>query len=199
MEPQIIEEGSSVDIKCSPSQASMVIWFRVLDKGGMQFIVSFDQLYKKKAESPSFSSFGEEKIKQNILVLKSFNKATDSGTYSCASLNKNQLNFGDVTRLVGPEPKLTTKAPPSVTTQLMSSTSTTACVCSTKKVEKKDPSLVCDSIILGPLAGSCGLLLLLLIITICYCNRIRTRRCPHHHKRRPRMPPGRQPMPNRHV
>ncbi|KAM6980665.1 T-cell surface glycoprotein CD8 alpha chain [Aplochiton taeniatus] len=41
----------------------------------------------------------------------------------------------------------------------------------------------CDPRMWGPLASGCGLLFLLLIVTICYCNRIRTRRCPHHYKR----------------
>lgn len=91
----------SVDVKCRPSElGSLIIWFRVLDKGGVEYIGSFSSHgLRRSSLNPLFS---DTKVKQNILTLQAFNKARDSGVYSCASLFKGvELNFGKVTRLVG--------------------------------------------------------------------------------------------------
>ncbi|KAK6321000.1 hypothetical protein J4Q44_G00079760 [Coregonus suidteri] len=56
-------------------------------------------------------------------------------------------------------------------------------VCLWTTVGKVDPSASCDLIVWAPLAAGCGFLFLLLIITVCHCNRIRTKRCPHHYKK----------------
>uniref|UniRef100_A0A667WKX2 Ig-like domain-containing protein n=1 Tax=Myripristis murdjan TaxID=586833 RepID=A0A667WKX2_9TELE len=159
---QIITKGSSVTITCKPSApGSLLMWFRAVDNKGLEFILTVNSKGEVKGRSDSISIFSEHKITENILELKSFEASRDSGMYSCASLNSNKLSFGPVTRLVGETVKATTRAP-IVTTQT-TSTTTTAC--------EKNPSMSCNPIILGPLAGGCGLLLLLLIITICYCNR----------------------------
>lgn len=100
------KEGQQVEIKCSPAEVgSMVIWFRVLDKSGMEFIASFSNNgVKKAAKTPPSSAFSYDSIRQSTLILKSFSAASDSGVYSCASLFKgNELKFGAVTRLVGGE------------------------------------------------------------------------------------------------
>ncbi|XP_038552330.1 T-cell surface glycoprotein CD8 alpha chain [Micropterus salmoides] len=197
---QTIKEGDPVDISCKPGEmGTMIIWFRVLDNSGMEFIASFSTSGMLKKSTDSFSNmFMDSKMKQNILTLKSFNKARDSGIYSCGLLHKGtELKFGEVTRLVGvevPAEATRTTAKPS------QCTSTTACVCNNdNKQGTTNPSLFCPSIILGPLAGGCGLLLLLLIITTLYCNKIRTRRCPHHHKRKPRAAPEKQVKTSRYV
>ncbi|XP_036385858.1 T-cell surface glycoprotein CD8 alpha chain [Megalops cyprinoides] len=58
----------------------------------------------------------------------------------------------------------------------------------------------CSWIIWTPVAGGCGLLFIILIIIICYCNRMRKRRCPHHYKRRPKSQARvRQASPDRYV
>lgn len=202
LQETIVREGQNADITCNPKEkGSISIWFRVLDKSGMEFIASYGQNGLKKTQTtPPSSSFSEAKILSNTLVLKSFKKDKDSGIYSCASLYQGkELKFGEVTRLVGEEVK------PVTTTKPVTSPSTTApaCVCNTKTSEgSTDPSLTCTPLILGPLAGGCGLLLLLLIVTVLYCNKIRTNRCPHHYKRKPRpMPPGKQMQmhTNRHM
>ncbi|XP_061118076.1 T-cell surface glycoprotein CD8 alpha chain-like [Conger conger] len=111
---------------------------------------------------------GTERIRQNTLTLKEFQKARDSGIYYCSSFNNNILNFGKATHIDG-VPVLHSK-------------------------------IKCELMIFAPLAGGCALLILILIITICYCNRIRTKRCPHHYKRRPKNSAAvRQAMPDRYV
>ncbi|KAL7407948.1 hypothetical protein ABVT39_016040 [Epinephelus coioides] len=200
-----VKEGQQIDINCKPEEmGTMVIWFRVLDTSTVEFIASFSITGVLKSSSKSFSStFSVSQSKQHTLTLNSFNKAKDSGVYNCGSLYKgNELKFGKATRLVGEIVKVPVVAPPqATTTQQNLCTTTTPCVCSnTNKPGETSPQLFCSLIILGPLAGGCGLLLLLLIATTVYCNQIRTRRCPHHYKRKPRVvPPGKPKMNNRHV
>ncbi|KAK6321018.1 hypothetical protein J4Q44_G00079940 [Coregonus suidteri] len=138
-------DGDRVDITCAPeskTKSNMVIWFRVQDNAGMEFIASF--------------------------------------------------STKDVTRLAGPAATTTTTTmmttPMTTAIELTSSTTAKSC-----KVGKVDPSASCDMIVWDPLAAGCGFLFLLLIITVCHCNRIRTKRCPHHYKRQQRMgAPGQQ-------
>lgn len=192
-------EGEEVDIMCDPmDKGSMIVWFRLLDKSGMEFIASFAPNGILKAPKPLPSTFKSAKMNQHILTLTRFNGVEDSGVYGCASLVRgNELRFGGAIRLNARKPPVeqpkivTTKPSPVVQT-------TTPCVC--PKPREVNPSMSCPLIILGPLAGGCGLLLLLLIITTLYCNKIRTRRCPHHYKRKPRkMEPGKQVRPNTHI
>ncbi|KAI3370334.1 hypothetical protein L3Q82_025107, partial [Scortum barcoo] len=181
-EDTIIQDNQQVEIKCEPAErGSLIVWFRVLEKSS-EFIASFSATGVLKKNSSSFSSFKYSESRPHTLTLVSFNKGRDSGIYTCGSLYKgNELKFGKVTRLVGV--KVTTKAPLATTTKQSPFTTATPCVCNNKK-EKISPSMLCEPIILGPLAAGCGLLLLLLIITTTYCNKIRTRRCPHHYKRK---------------
>ncbi|KAF1391335.1 hypothetical protein PFLUV_G00041050 [Perca fluviatilis] len=133
-------------------------------------------------------TFSDSKMQQNILTLKSFNKTQDSGAYSCASLKGSVLHFGVTTRLVGEKAEVAVvEAPQATTTEQNLCTTAATCVCNNINEQgETSPQMFCTPIILGPLAGGCGLLLLLLIITTVYCNHIRTRRCPHHHKRKRR-------------
>ncbi|KAM8915998.1 T-cell surface glycoprotein CD8 alpha chain isoform 2-T3 [Spinachia spinachia] len=190
-----VQEGAQVDIECKPAESgTLLIWFRVLPKN-LEFTGSFSPSGVPKTIPPSFpATFSHSRISDGILSLKSFQRSTDSGIYSCASLFKgNQLTFGKVTRLVGekeltdvaagaPEaPKATISAPHRLRT------TDTPCVCNQNGNDKQGatgPQMFCSPIILGPLAGGCGLLLVLLVITSLYCNQMRTRRCPHHYKRK---------------
>nr|XP_061814142.1 T-cell surface glycoprotein CD8 alpha chain-like [Nerophis lumbriciformis] len=186
------KEGQKVEIHCKPSEVgSMIMWFRALDNSGMEFLASFSNNGMQKSHSDSFSStFNDLKIRDDILVLQAFTKARDSGVYGCATLKNNELKFGKVTRLTGDKvealPKVTVRP-----VKLNPSTTTLPCVC---EISTQDGSMLCNPIILIPLAGSCGLLLLLIAIIVVYCNRVRTRRCPHHYKRklRNKVPLGKQ-------
>lgn len=195
---KVIGDGERVEISCKPPiTGSTVFWFRVVDNAHMEFIVAFTgKLMKTEMDLKIFEA---SQSSETVLILKSFNKVLDSGTYGCATINRNQLMFGTVTRLAGPDPPKTTATSVPLTTN-SNPTTTKSCACNTEKVEKRNPALSCDPLIWGPLAGACGLLTHLLIVTICYCNRIRTRRCPHHYKRRPGVVQGKtQAMVPRYV
>uniref|UniRef100_A0A3P9H8E7 Ig-like domain-containing protein n=1 Tax=Oryzias latipes TaxID=8090 RepID=A0A3P9H8E7_ORYLA len=190
-----IQEGFPVDFKCQISEGTMVFWFRMLDGSNMEFIASFSNTgIEKKFEQQYKNLFSHaKKDTYSILTLKSFSAPRDSGAYVCAALVKgNMLNFGEVERVHGEKKRETTKAPLMIFTHPPTTVSTRAstrsCACShMPAAEKTKPLLPCDPLILGSLAGGCGLLLLLLIIITLYCNRLRTRRCPHHYKRKPRV------------
>ncbi|XP_032368777.1 T-cell surface glycoprotein CD8 alpha chain isoform X2 [Etheostoma spectabile] len=193
-EDRTVKEGEQVEITCIPQEVgSIVVWFRVLDTSGMEFIASFSSNGLLKSPAASFpSTFSQSKIQQNILTLKSFSKSRDSGVYNCASLKANELKFGVATRLVGEKVEVAVVETPSgrasaVTTEQNPCTTAAPCDCNNiNKQGETSPQMFCTPIILGPLAGGCGLLLLILIITTVYCNHIRTRRCPHHYNRKPR-------------
>ncbi|XP_038133802.1 T-cell surface glycoprotein CD8 alpha chain isoform X2 [Cyprinodon tularosa] len=204
--------------------------FRVLDKSGMEFIGSFSKTGVAKETGASYNSLSVKYSEPSfIITVKKFNKEKDSGIYSCASLvGGNNLQFGDVTTLKGKfcliialkttsefccggyqclyivplykgKHKATMK-PPEIQAPATTQASTTRRSCDCTIRVNSDPSLFCAPIILGPLAGACGLLLLLLIVTFLYCNRIRTRRCPHHYKRKLRtMAPEKETITNRYI
>uniref|UniRef100_H3BY08 Ig-like domain-containing protein n=1 Tax=Tetraodon nigroviridis TaxID=99883 RepID=H3BY08_TETNG len=183
-----LKEKANVDIECQPPGAgtagTLTTWFRVLNKPErMEFIAAFSNYVRKTAESGPSSSFNYTKIRSHKVTLNSFRSEHDSGLYACAALVKGrELNFGPLTRLIGEPVRQTPTVAPTTPSQ-RPVTSAPACTCPRGDV---GPSLFCTPLILGPLVAACGLLLLLLIVTTLYCNRIRTRRCPHHYKRKPR-------------
>ncbi|XP_005450410.1 T-cell surface glycoprotein CD8 alpha chain [Oreochromis niloticus] len=196
------KEGQKVYMNCKPIEgASMIVWFRVLSNFRMEFIGSFSTNCFKKKVTTNFDRLYT--CAEDHLTLKSFKK-NDTGLYSCASLIQgNKLEFGDVTQISAETTVVQTKAPPTCTTT-QSAPKIPTCACDGKKGGVSEweysSAITCSPIILGALAGSSGLFLLLLIVTILYCNRIRTRRCPHHHKRRPRTaPPAKEQMADRYV
>ncbi|XP_067360163.1 T-cell surface glycoprotein CD8 alpha chain [Channa argus] len=194
-----VKEGQQIEIYCKPKSCNIAIWFRVLDNSEMEFIAYVSNGVVVKGPRNIYSG---SKLQDDILTLKSFNKATDSGIYSCVCIKSNELKFGNTTRLVEASNAVNVPAPTTTTTKLNLFPTTQACACKDKTSSQGGISDVfyCTPIILGPLVGACGLLLLLLIVFCVYCNQIRTRRCPHHYKRKPRtMAPGKQMMTNRHV
>ncbi|XP_040015052.1 T-cell surface glycoprotein CD8 alpha chain isoform X2 [Xiphias gladius] len=187
-----VNEGDSFEISCRPDDpSSMVIWFRVLDKAGMEFIASFDRFGKSKSQKPLPAAFSSSDVAKGVLRLNSFRGADDSGIYSCASIRNNQLKFGEVTRLTGVKVKVTTSAPLASTAggTLPTTTTTTACVCDhSEKRGRPGLPVFCSPVILAPLAAGCGLLLLLLITTTLYCNRHGDARTITKENRRRRLP-----------
>ncbi|XP_059184586.1 T-cell surface glycoprotein CD8 alpha chain [Centropristis striata] len=198
-----VKEGKSVIINCElQDKGSMVVWLRILDTSGMEFIASFSITGVLKQSGPSFDSiFSYQTNKPGTLTLQSFNKNRDSGVYSCGVLKNSALIFGPTTRLYADTVPVEPTKSVVVATKESLCTTAKPCVCTNNmKPAPTNPELFCDPIILGPLAGGCGLLLLILIIITLYCNKIRTRRCPHHYKRKPRTDaPGKQMMNKRHV
>lgn len=192
-------EGTDVDITCqiTDSPAPSSVWFRVLDRSGMEYIASVSSMRTEvKKEGPVFSSRFRASTKPHTLTLRGFSGAADTGVYSCASLGKD-IKFGPVTRLTAVS--AAKPAPPStkIPTAETPPPSPAPCVCPTEPAAVAQ--MQCSVLILAPLAGGCGLLLLLLLCTVLYCNSVRTRRCPHHYKRKPRMvAPGKLLMTNAH-
>ncbi|KAG8007472.1 Cyclin-dependent kinase 18, partial [Nibea albiflora] len=99
-----IKEGQPVDMKCEiKGMGTLIVWFRVLDKSGMEFIASFtNNGYKKDTHNTPSSKFIFTKSSQHIVTLESFSRDKDSGIYSCASLLRGvELKFGPIIQLVG--------------------------------------------------------------------------------------------------
>ncbi|XP_077104210.1 T-cell surface glycoprotein CD8 alpha chain [Siphateles boraxobius] len=195
---EIYKEGAKVRVDCNPKQSgTMTFWLRINSKGA-------DFLFSVKQDTIKENALKTEKYNVKIdkgkahLDIKSFEKKTDSGVYICANMNNNKLFFGEQTEIQG-EPDPTTQPPPKETKPISVTTqSTTISQCFCKKAEQK-PRIICEIWILSSLASGCALLLILLIATILYCNRLRTRRCPHHYKRQaqPRHA-GHAKLPNNH-
>ncbi|XP_033822785.1 T-cell surface glycoprotein CD8 alpha chain isoform X1 [Periophthalmus magnuspinnatus] len=185
-----VNDKSPVDITCKiQGSGPTVVWFRVPDKSNLEYIASLSSVNPVvKKEGPVFHFFSTEKISAHILVLKAFNRSADAGLYSCLSQNRDMM-FGGVTRLQPAEdPPTTVKT---TITKKPEPPTPNPCTCPTQPVSVGQ--MQCSVLILAPLAGVCGLLLLTLLCTVLYCNSVRTRRCPHHYKRKPRMPaPGKQ-------
>ncbi|XP_076140831.1 T-cell surface glycoprotein CD8 alpha chain [Alosa pseudoharengus] len=185
-----VKEKESHTVQCTLKNDPSVtfMWLRVTKKNGIEFLGSYRN---KKRMGNVVLPESMETLDGYSLKIKSFNKQTDSGSYNCAKYNSNELTFGKPTVLEGvPDP---TQAPKKVTTTPCTTAATfpsTPCVCSNQRGVKSDPEKSCEFVIWAPLAGGCGLLLVLLIGVSLYCNKIRTRRCPHHYKRQPRTAEG---------
>ncbi|XP_061919513.1 T-cell surface glycoprotein CD8 alpha chain [Entelurus aequoreus] len=190
-----LKEGQAFPIECVPSETgSMVVWFRVLDGSGVDFIASFSNQGMIKSEGASYSgTFAGKSMANNVMTVASFSRDRDSGLYSCASLKNNQLLFGAVTRLQGEKTEAALKETPA---PAVKATAASPCVCHTTP---KEDDLLCSPTVLIPLAGSCVLLVLIILILIVYCNQVRTRRCPHHYKRRPQKMAAVKKQPAQHT
>ncbi|KAG7320814.1 hypothetical protein KOW79_015229 [Hemibagrus wyckioides] len=192
---EILNENQSGSISCSGEHTASIFWLRMRGNG-FEYIGTYSKS-KKKGTSADENKFT---MKENSLEVKNFQQETDSGYYSCVSLNNNVLKFGTMVKLRGEKVQSTAK--PKITTVQPVTTKTTAAVTCPQNTKGKktgniDVLLACEQYILIPLVAGCGILLLILVITIVYCNRIRTRRCPHHYKRHPRSrPAGHKTLPN---
>ncbi|XP_026090160.1 T-cell surface glycoprotein CD8 alpha chain [Carassius auratus] len=185
------KNGQEVLVDCDPKQAGVItFWFQIKTSGPKYLFTVKGADVKSNTDKEKYIVKTGGKVS---LAIQNFNKETDSGFYTCAAMNSNQLMFGEMTEIIGqPDP---TSSPPNIAPLPSTTTTTTKpqCICP-KKVKS---SINCEIWILSSLASGCVLLLILLIITILYCNRLRTRRCPHHYKRQPR-PAGHAKLPNNH-
>ncbi|XP_056587430.1 T-cell surface glycoprotein CD8 alpha chain-like [Triplophysa dalaica] len=189
------KEGEQVTVNCVPSTSgTLVFWFRIKGDGPEYLFSSKNADTKDNVDAQKYLVVPSgDRVR---LAIQSFNKKTDSGVYACAAMNNYKLIFGKHT-IVNGEPDPTPPPSPKITpapTKSKPAVATTPCAC--KKTESKNV-LNCEMWILFSLSGGCGLLLILLVITILYCNRLRTRRCPHHYKRQPQnRPAGHTKLPN---
>ncbi|XP_066502638.1 T-cell surface glycoprotein CD8 alpha chain [Hoplias malabaricus] len=199
-----VKEGEDVEITCDIKTSGQNIWyFRVKHNMEIEFIMSVSDFGQKKG---GVMDRKFETVKGKVYKLKNFQKEMDSGSYSCLFIKGNMMEFGHVVSLTGtpdPKPKIPTTVNPPRTTKAEIITTKSTEVCVHKNQANKVDSVFskvnmgCELVILIPLAVGSSLLFILLIITIIYCNRIRTRRCPHHYKRQPRnKPAGHRPLPH---
>ncbi|CAL8380954.1 unnamed protein product [Boreogadus saida] len=177
------KEGEKVNIECKPPHptALSVMWLRVVDNS-VDFIASYHSTGEIKRETILDKTiYSDSKMNtENILSIKKFNSQRDRGVYICAALTSNVLIFGKVTRLQ----RVVSVTPAAAVPATNAKTPSTPMVCTcNSKTEEVLSIWDCSPIILGSLACGYGFIILLFVITIVYCNRIRTRRCPHHYKR----------------
>ncbi|TRY95132.1 hypothetical protein DNTS_003845 [Danionella cerebrum] len=188
---KVYNDGVEAELDCSPSESGIMNFMFRIEDNKAKYLFTVKQSEEKRFDKYDVTTDQKGNIKMKI---KSFNKSADSGIYICAALNYNKLNFGVSTELKGVTDPTT--QPPKiipVTTPVVETT--TKCQCP----KKQSPKFSCETWILSSLACGCGFLLLLLICTILYCNRLRTRRCPHHYKRQAHPGPARHTkLPNTH-
>ncbi|XP_073681166.1 uncharacterized protein [Garra rufa] len=191
----IYKEGVEVPVHCDPKiSGAITFWFQI-NTSGAKYLFSV-----KGTEEKANADKTKYKVNKNAdkvsLTIQSFKKTTDSGFYTCAAMNNNRLIFGDLTEIKGEaDPTTTPRTTAPVQPEITPTVTMTKAQCKCSKAPK--PSINCEIWILSTLGCGCGVLLILLIFTILYCNRMRTRRCPHHYKRQPR-PAGHAKLPNNH-
>ncbi|XP_028826842.1 T-cell surface glycoprotein CD8 alpha chain isoform X2 [Denticeps clupeoides] len=197
---QFVSEGSDVEISCDKDIASLLHWFRVTDAGGVEFLLSFKGDEVKVQSLPSNI---EPKGGGRSLVVRDFRRRRDGGSYTCTRINNNQLEFGRVTVL---EPPPEPTEPPAAKVQTICTTRPTTvktvaappCEFPDKKVLKGLEGR-CEIHIFSSLVAASGLLLMVLIATIIYCSKMRTRRCPHHYRKQLDNGTGMHAVPTRYV
>ncbi|KAL1768200.1 hypothetical protein HispidOSU_023251 [Sigmodon hispidus] len=129
---------------------------------------------------PSTKLSGKKEDKKYTLTLNNFAKE-DEGYYFCSVTSNSVVYFSPLVSVFLPEKPTTPvpKPPTSVpTTAISRSLRPEACRPGAgTSVEKKGWDFDCDIIILAPLAGLCGVLLLSLVTTLICCHRNRKRVC----------------------
>ncbi|CAM4666115.1 unnamed protein product [Leuciscus chuanchicus] len=202
---KICKEGEKVRVDCDIKQSgTLTFWFRINSAGADFLFTVKNSGIKEKALQEGKYNVDVDNSGKAYLDIKSFEKKTDTGVYTCATMNSNKLFFGGLTEIEG-EPDPTTQPPKPANPILVTTTKptikpTTKSTTSQCSCRKEKPGFICEIWILSSLASGCALLLILLIVTILYCNRLRTRRCPHHYKRQPQpRHVGHAKLPNNHI
>lgn len=97
---EIHKEGANIQVQCDIKQpGTMTFWFRI-NSAGADFLFTVKQ--EEVRERASNMKYSTEKTSGKVhLVIKSFEKNTDSGVYTCATMNSNKLFFGGLTEIKG--------------------------------------------------------------------------------------------------
>ncbi|KAM9450994.1 T-cell surface glycoprotein CD8 alpha chain [Clarias gariepinus] len=198
---KVIKESESVKIVCEKDHSGTLFWLRQNGNGdGFEYVGTYSKTKKlgKVVDEHKFE------VTEKYFNVKNFERQKDSGIYSCVFINNNELQFCGITELRGETVPTTVK--PKVQTvpvQTVAVTTNPGPTCGQNgapagtRSKNLDVLLGCELRIFISLVAGCGILLLLLLLTILYCNHIRTRRCPHHYKKQPRSrPAGHKTLPN---
>lgn len=97
---EIYKEGAKVRVECDIKQSgTMTFWFRI-NSAGADFLFTVKQ--EEVKERASDMKYITEKNGGKVhLVINPFKKKTDSGVYTCATMNSNKLFFGGLTEIEG--------------------------------------------------------------------------------------------------
>ncbi|XP_066567898.1 T-cell surface glycoprotein CD8 alpha chain [Amia ocellicauda] len=209
MTQKTANEGEKLTIKCNPDSSnklllSTVYWFRQ-NEMTVETLVSVDAMGKQKMQFTNILKFEVGKNSDLTFTIQHFTNR-DSGLYYCATIINNKLHFGEPTRISAVPVTTTTKVKPTEKITQVTNATVNPCACKTGSASSnvlkttKTNAINCEVIVWAPLVAGCGLLFVILIITIVSCNKVRTRRCPHHYKRRPKKDVnGRPSVPDRYV
>lgn len=98
---RIYKEGEKIEIHCDPkSSGTLTFWFRMNSKSADYLFTVRNADVKDKSLSLEQFSINNNNGKVR-LDIKAFKKKTDSGVYTCASMNNNKLFFGEMTEVEG--------------------------------------------------------------------------------------------------
>ncbi|NXK04693.1 CD8A protein, partial [Herpetotheres cachinnans] len=167
-----------LELKCLTTREDSGVFWIHQDKGGtLHFIVFISSLARNNFEGNTGTSTRFEAKKDGKfyqLVVKSFTPE-DEGNYFCIMNINRALYFSPPLPVFLPVTTTTTAAP---TTQ-HSTTEKDPCLktLDPETSKEKDLSFLCDIFIWVPLAGTCLLLFIALVVTIVLCQQTRRRRC----------------------
>ncbi|RXN08597.1 CD8 beta 1 [Labeo rohita] len=101
----VYQKGQTVTVNCDPKQSGAItFWFQINTSGAKYLFTVKGKDEKARADDLKYTvNKNGDKVS---LTIQSFEKKTDSGTYTCAAMNSNKLFFGELTEVRGePGPK----------------------------------------------------------------------------------------------